>query len=275
MSNKNKSSRSPSLAEVQAELSNIKRHLEQRDQARRNDLRIAERVHRSMLPLPVEHSHIHVDVRYIPIDEVGGDYCQVLFPTDSTCYITICDVTGHGFGPAMLATRVSSEVRRLVSLLSPPADIVQKLNEFIFHNFNETDLQLTFFAARFDFKQMSLTFSGAGHPGALLISPDSQVVQSLDSQNMLIGVAEHCLSDQPSDTRQLFPGDRLLFFTDGATEAMDAQGNLLGVQEFTRMATATCTGKFFDQADRLLEKIATFRAGMPQDDITLILAQMQ
>jgi len=275
MSAKKTASQSPSLAEVQAELSTLKSQLEQREQARRNDFKIAERVHRSMLPSPIKDARIHVDNRYIPVDEVGGDYCQVLFPTHSTCYITICDVTGHGFGPAMLATRVSGEVRRLVSLLSSPQNIVKELNEFIFQLFKDINLQVTFFAARIDFEKMSLTYSGAGHPAALLISKDAQVVKSLHSQNTLIGVIENCLSDHPSDTHPLSPGDRLLFFTDGVTETMDAQGNLLGIQELIRMATVTCTGDFFGQVDCLLEQIAAFRAGKPHDDLTLILAEMQ
>lgn len=268
-------SRSPSLAEVQAELADVKRHLAQQEEARRNDLRIAERVHRSMLPKPVRHDRIHVDTRYVPVEEVGGDYCQVLFPDDAICYISICDVTGHGLGPAMLATRFSSEVRRLVSLLLPPDEIVQKLNHFVFHNFMETRLQVTSFLTRFDFEKMSITFSGAGHPSALLIPHGSQSARSLDSQNMLIGVSEHCLSDRPSGTHRVSPGDRLIFFTDGVTETKGAEGKLLGTQELIHMATVTCAGDFASQADCLLEQINAFRVGPPLDDLTLILAQLQ
>src|SRR3990170_2384727 len=71
-------------------------------------LKLAATVHRSLLPRPVRHERIHVDVRYVPVEGVGGDYCQVDFCDRQTCYITICDVTGHGIGSALLATRVSN-----------------------------------------------------------------------------------------------------------------------------------------------------------------------
>jgi len=61
-------------------------------------LRIASQVHRSLLPSPIRTSRVDVDVRYLPIETVGGDYCQVRFPDPSSCYITMCDVAGHGVG---------------------------------------------------------------------------------------------------------------------------------------------------------------------------------
>jgi len=89
----------------------LERDLERRRLAQEQRLRIAADVHRSLLPGPVRHDRIWADVRYIPIEEVGGDYCQIRFSDRSTCYITMCDVMGHGVGAALLATRVSSEVR--------------------------------------------------------------------------------------------------------------------------------------------------------------------
>ncbi len=53
-----------------------------------------------------------MDLRYLSVQEVGGDYCrQMRFSEPDVCYVTICDVTGHGIGLALMATRVSSEVQ--------------------------------------------------------------------------------------------------------------------------------------------------------------------
>ncbi len=71
-------------------------------------LDIADQVHRSLLPTPIRHDRIWVDMRYVPLEEIGGDYCQVRFPDSATCYITICDIMGHGTASALLATRISS-----------------------------------------------------------------------------------------------------------------------------------------------------------------------
>ncbi len=87
--------------EAEAEVRSLKRELQWREPARNRALKIAERVQRSMLPEPVHHHDIDIDVRYVPLEAVGGDYCQVLFPVDTCCYVTICDVAGHGIGPAL------------------------------------------------------------------------------------------------------------------------------------------------------------------------------
>ena len=137
------------LEQVKADLEAVKRELQRREEVWQRELDIAERVHRSMLPKPIRHPRIDIDVRYVPAEKVGGDYCQVLFPAESCCYVTMCDVTGHGIGSALLATRVSSQVRGLVFEKLHPTEIVQQLNKFVLENFAETDLLLTFFVAQF------------------------------------------------------------------------------------------------------------------------------
>ena len=183
--------------------------------ARQAHLQIANRVHQSLLSQPVRHPRIDIDARSLPMDGVGGDYCQVLFPDESCCYLTMCDVTGHGIGPALLATRVSSEVRRLVFNRLRPVEIVARLNAFVLDLFGDAELQLSFFAAQLDLRGHSITYSGAGHPGPLLIHQGSGLIETLESQNLLMGVAEHCLSDRPEQSSPWSPGDRLLLFTDG------------------------------------------------------------
>jgi sigma-B regulation protein RsbU (phosphoserine phosphatase) len=139
-------------------------------------------VHESMLPKPVRHERIDVDVRYLPIKAVGGDYCQLRITEDSRCYITMCDVTGHGIGPALLATRVSSEVRHGILSGLAPRQIVDALNGFIIEQFQGTELYLTFIAARIDLEERSITYCGAGHPSPLLIRQASGEVLPLESR---------------------------------------------------------------------------------------------
>ena len=264
-----------SFDQLEAELTATKQELKQRKQAWQRQLQIAARVHASLLPKPIRHPQISVDVRYVPADTVGGDYCQVLFPSESLCYVTICDVTGHGVGPALLATRVSSEVRRLVFQQLRPMEIVQRLNAFVFEHFSETNLMLSFFAAQFDLTRGIPTYSGAGHPGPLLIRHGSAAAEILESQNLLIGAREECLSDHAEDAQSVHRGDRVLLFTDGLTETMDASRDMLGTAGLLRVARNACAGSLFDMADGILAQVAAFRSGPPQDDITLVIAELE
>ncbi|MGD9720110.1 MAG: PP2C family protein-serine/threonine phosphatase [Pirellulales bacterium] len=263
-----------SIQQLEVALAAAKADVERCERARQHDLYLADLVHRSMLPGRIQHAKVDIDVRYLPVERVGGDYCQVLFPSDSDCYVTICDVSGHGIGPALLATRFSSEVRRLIFDQRDPAEIVEGANKFVIEHFCGTELQVSFFVMRLDFEAASLTYSGAGHPSPLLIRRGGGPIEVLRSQNLLIGVHEKCLSDSPEATKQVDRGDRLIIFTDGLPQTTNPKGESLGVEGVVRMATVTCAGDLFDMADCFLNHIESFRDSPPEDDMTLIVAEI-
>ncbi|MBW8040314.1 MAG: SpoIIE family protein phosphatase [Planctomycetes bacterium] len=234
------------------------------------DFNLAAKIHFTLLPQPIRNDRIEIDVRYIPIEKVGGDYCQVRFCDKDTCYITMCDVVGHGVQGALLATRVSSEVRHWILKGQPPRNIVQLLNSFIYDNFAETGMFLTFIASRIDLERRQITWSGAGHPSPLLIRSDGTTVERLPSQNLLIGVQEECLADEPEHTLSLNPGDRLVFHTDGLTETTDSTGKQLGIDG---LATVAMCVELFDMADQILDPVAKY--GPTTDDRTLIVAEIK
>ncbi len=262
--------------QLRAELTATRQELERLRSVSQAQLQIAKRVHESLLPKPIRHPRIDVESRYVPLEAVGGDYCQVRMVGESDCYITLCDVTGHGVGAALMATRVSSEVRRLIFLERyRPMEIVQGLNAFVFQEFGDTDLQLSFFSAKLDLHRSTITYSGAGHPGPLLVRRGSGTIETLHSQNLLIGVAEHCLSENPEATAPLHPGDRLIFFTDGMTETIGASGRQLGEEGLGEIGAIVCSGDVSEMADCILERVAAFRAGPVLDDMTLIIAELK
>jgi serine phosphatase RsbU (regulator of sigma subunit) len=234
-------------------------------------LRLAADVHRSLLPSPARSERAEVDVRYQPLAGVGGDYCQMHFPGEHVCYVTMCDVTGHGVGAALLATRVSSEVRHSVDSRSSPAEVVGRLNRFVYEYFASAGLLLTFFAARIDMAGLEITWSGAGHPSALLVRADGRTVERLASQNLIIGVLPDCLSAEPEHRTRLERGDRVLFYTDGVTEVFDASGAELGEEGLARLMLEAMPAGVSGMLDRILQQVAVFQDGPVTDDRTLIL----
>ena len=234
-------------------------------------LQLAADVHRSLLPLPMRTDRAEVDVRYQPLGEVWGDYCQVHFPSEDVCYVTMCDVTGHGVGAALLAARVASEVRHSVHSAQSPVEVVDGLNRFVCENFAGAGLFLTFFAARIDLSGREITWSGAGHPSPILVRADGRTVARLASQNLIIGVLPQCLAAEPEHRSRLEPGDRVLFYTDGVTEVFDATGAELGEEGLAGFMLDAMTVEVSRMIDRILEQIAAFQHGPVTDDRTLIL----
>ena len=97
----------------------------------------------------------------------------------------------------------------------------------------------------------------------------------LKSRNCAIGLIENCLADEPEHPRKLAAGDRLLFYTDGITEAADAGNRLLGENRLAEIARETLSGGLFEMADTILNRVAEFRSGPPRDDITLIAVEIK
>jgi phosphoserine phosphatase RsbU/P len=233
----------------------------------REHLQLAADVHRSLLPLPLRTDRMEADVRYQPVHGVGGDYCQMHLPSEDVCYVTMCDVTGHGIGAALLATRVSSEVRYSVHSGRSPAEVVDGLNRFVWENLRTAGLLLTFFVARLDLARGEIAWSGAGHPSPILVRADGRTVARLASQNLIIGVLPECLAAEPEHRSRLERGDRILFYT----EVFDATGAELGEEGLVALMREAMTAGVFGGIDHILEQIAAFQHGPVTDDRTLIL----
>ena len=116
-------------------------------------LELEAKVRRTLLPNSVRHDSIYVDVMYDPIEKVGAIIARFDSPT-RTPAISPCatSVTDHGIGPALMSTRVSSQVRYFIVEGRPPSGIVQSFNAFICDFFAETSLCLIFVAAGIDLK---------------------------------------------------------------------------------------------------------------------------
>ena len=256
------------IAELEHELQN--RRLECHKQ-----LDLAAKIHQTLLPKPTRHPLIDVDIRYLPIEQVGGDYCQVRFFNDNVCYITMCDVTGHGIGPALMATRVSSEVRHCILKGHSPREIVKSVNALIWENFKDTHSYPSFIAARLELDERRITWSGAGHPSPLILRAKTLAINEMKSQNTLFGVHEDCLSEEPEHTLQLQSGDRLFFYTDGLTETMTVSGNFPGMHGLADLAKATLNKDIFDVADVILKKTDECGSDSIPDDKTLIVAEIK
>ena len=107
------------------------------------DLKVAERVHRSMIPRTERRGRLEVVCRFTPMHGIGGDYASVFFQSDTRVVASICDVSGHGIAAALLASRVNSFVLDTVPCADHPCEVGDALNAFVCDNFSETNLFLT------------------------------------------------------------------------------------------------------------------------------------
>jgi sigma-B regulation protein RsbU (phosphoserine phosphatase) len=235
------------------------------------DLRVAEQVHRSLIPRSGRQGLLDVACHFDPTDGIGGDYASVFFQSPTRVVASVCDVSGHGIASALLASRVNSFVLRAASTAEHPCEVGDSLNAFVCDNFQESGLLLTFFCLFLDLEMRCLQYSGFGHPPVLLAGRDG-AVRRIDSENPIIGVGRdltrHCsMLNVPFE-----PGDRLVLYTDGVTETEDTTGEFLGVEGLERLIRETVHLPANDAVAALCERVDAFGGGRSPADDRLLLA---
>lgn len=149
----------------------------------------------------------------------------------------------------------------------PLEKVVGKINGLVYRN-TEPEMFITFFAGRFDPRDGSFTYVNAGHNPPLLIRRDCSV-ERLSRGGLLPGYTGEV--DYRSGTVTMQPGEKIIMYTDGVTEAMDASERELGEEEIVRAAGECMSGTAGDIADRL-ESLVLAHHGSEDlyDDMTLL-----
>jgi serine phosphatase RsbU (regulator of sigma subunit) len=236
----------------------------------------ARRIHESTLPPPKLHASGPVRLAYVyePMRQIGGDILYVHPPDQSAATrlsVVLIDVNGHGFGAALMANRVIGEVQRLFAENpdAAPHEILAALNRYVRLTLARDSVFATALCLRVDATAGTLEYANGGHPPAFLRRAADGSVTRLDPDTYLLGV--HDGDDYCADCVRLAfaPGDALLAYTDGATEARDPAGQMLTIGGLTHLFT-----QLNSPPDRwpamLLNQVLTHRRAPAQDDTLLV-----
>ena len=196
-----------------------------------------------------------------PCCAIGGDFFDLIPVNPGLCTLVIADVSGKG-PPAALQAAMAQGVVQAVSRTCPDLpSLMSTLNECLLARSAE-DRFVTAFAATLSSTGL-LCYSNAGHPSALWIQRNGGVVELLHGGPLLGVFPGACY---PQASVQLAPGDLLILYTDGITEARDGQGNSFGTTRLLDWA-AHQPGRLPDAVkSSLLATVSDFCNGRPQDD---------
>ncbi len=236
------------------------------------DLELAHKVQQGILPgaPPNVPGYSFFDY-YEPARQVGGDYFDYVTLPGNRLGIIVADVSGKGVSAALVMARLSSEARYALASHESTADAMQHLNAS-FARAGWEDRFVTMILAVLDLEHHSVTFTNAGH-----MAPRLRHAADRPDRLELIGDAETGLPLGVTDDFQyeqtvvkLAPGDSLTMFTDGFSEAMDAQNQIYGLQRLDKQLSASAqTVK--ELGDQLLEDVKRFAGTRAQaDDMCLL-----
>lgn len=244
----------------------------------KRELTDARRIHESLFPVPESRGVLHFEYLYQPMRLIGGDFVYARFdepnpsdPANLGLSLLVVDVTGHGIPAALTVNRLFGEIERLFAE-NPriePGELLRGLNRYVYLTLTQHDQYPTAIAFRIDPAAGTVRVSSAGHPTAFIRGVDA-TIEDVHSTCMPLGVAEPAAFDPCPMTYRFGPGDALLAYTDGASEARDGAG-----REFTigglRRTIASCGSVAPGAWSRLLlTAVDRHRQGSPTDDTLIV-----
>jgi predicted permease len=239
----------------------------------RRDLALASEVQKRLLPdRPPDVSMATLAAVSLPARSVGGDYFDFIDVGDKRIGIALADVSGKGVAAALIMSSVQASLR----ILSSDTDIslsqlVAKMNRFL-HQSTGSNKYATFFYAQIDERGRQLRYVNAGHlPPYLLRS--ASAIQELSTGGAVIGLFPEMSYEEA--TIDLQPGDVLVAFTDGVTEAMNAGEEEFGEERLKELLRRVVHLPVNDVSARISDALKNWIKDAEQyDDLTFVVMKV-
>jgi len=236
------------------------------------DLQTARQVQASLIPAHMpEIPGWQFAADWRPALEVAGDYYDVIREDDGQLSLVIADVADKGMAASLLMVFARSILRASIDPSSPPVKSIERANRLLTVEM-PMGLFITLFYARLDPRSGQLTYVNAGHNPPLIYRPASGQMIGLTGTGIPLGIESEIRYEQR--TVQLEPGDTLLLYTDGVTEAFDAARNMFGEERLEELLRQNGQSSPAELLRNLETAVDAFTGVVhPSDDITLLVVK--
>lgn len=227
---------------------------------------------------------------YLNADRVGGDYYDFIPAnydrlTDKSgevqlankWSITIGDVMGKGVPAGLIMTMTRGMLRAEVLNGHSPARILQHLNRVMYADLENSSRFVTLFYSEYDPATQILTYTNAAHNPPLYWQAATDRILRLDTKGMLIGLDAD--SQYEEAQVQLHPGDTIIFYTDGFTDAANQEGERFNEENLIHTFHTACQQQLTSQGtlDRIVSTLNSFTGNERAngDDMTMVVLKVK
>lgn len=264
-----------SFEEMRLALKDYIKHLTETTAAKErieSELKIARNIQMSFLPkafppLPGKN-RMEISARLEPAREIGGDLYDYSLIDDDHLFFAVGDVSDKGIPAALVMAVTKTLLKGIAETGMGPSVILNRCNLELCGE-NDSMMFVTVFCGVLDLRTGRLEYSNAGHEHPIIVRRDGQPEFLPVPEGFLLGVEE--ASSYQTMEIELKPGDMLIVYTDGVTEAVNAAGELYSHENL--MATVRSCSSLSAEgiATEILASVKLFSSGIPQaDDITVL-----
>ncbi len=237
------------------------------------DINIARDIQQFLLPAesPIIPGY-EISGINIPACALSGDYFDYLHIDEKHLGIAIADVSGKGVPASLIMTMARSVLRAQAPGHFSPGEVVKLVNRQLYPDMKE-DMFISMAYVTLDHSNNTAKLARAGHDAPLFYHAKDAIVEKLNPKGMAVGIDSGEVFDRfSSDFSFCFEkGDCLLLYTDGVTEALNADGREFGIERLINYLKKNATQNATELLKKLTIELQDFVAHQPQyDDITLI-----
>ncbi len=208
----------------------------------------------------------------IPALEVGGDYYDFVQMKSGLIGTAIADVSGKGLPAAIYMTLTKGALQASAEDQPSPGKVLSKINSIVYKSISRGTF-ISMIYAVIDTKTRKVRFARAGHNPLALFSSDSTSAKLFTPNGLALGLDNGEKFDATLEEMEitLKPGDALVFYTDGFTEAMDSQANEFGEQRLVELIESTRQLPVREMLEKIDAGVRKFIGSAPQhDDMTMV-----
>lgn len=257
---------------LKSELGELKEHLEHSKELQRN-LQRARKAQRRMLPAePPQIAGYDIAAYFKASEEVSGDFYDFVAVPDNRLGILIGDVSGHGIDAGLVMGMAKKAFGVRAQSGAGPEEVAARVNEDIFPEVEKT----TFVTATYgilDPQYHAFQFVRCGHTFPVFYHAVRQRVEEVQSEGLVLGSIPGELFSRKTrpEIVQMSPGDCLVLFTDGLSEAMAEDGAEFGLEQIKEVIGRHTASTALGIVEGLVGALQMFTYGQPQSDDQTIL----
>jgi serine phosphatase RsbU (regulator of sigma subunit) len=242
----------------------------------RQELAYARQIHEAVFPEPKRDGAVRYVYQYQPMRQIGGDFLFVQARDAGDGHeivsVVVMDVTGHGIPAALSVNRLHGEIE-LRFADDPdisPGEVLERLNRYVYLTMAKHSLFVTALCLRVDTRRGVVEWASGGHPPAFLRGVDG-TVRELNSTAFVLGACSERDFDPVQESCAFHPGDSIIAYTDGASEARDTSGKMVRISGLRSMVASGGRVESGSWPDRMIDLVTAHRGGLPSEDDTLVI----
>ena len=230
------------------------------------EMRTAAEIQQALLPSPAHQGgYFDLAAETLPCRAIGGDFFDYVDLPDGEFGFTLGDVSGKGPPPALLGAMLQGMLISQASSAAGPAETITRINTALFRRAVEARFVTLLYGVLFP--DGRLTYCNAGHNPPFLLGANE--VRRLDKGGLIVGLFDDIAFEE--ETLIMRPGDVLVVFSDGVSEALNSQGEEFGDGRIIETLTKMPAGDARARLKALFSGVREFTAEAPQsDDVTAL-----